>query len=187
MLGSKEERTNGIRRQAQELIDQAYERGFKAGKKAFVDTESKVVNEAYQKGLDDAWECADKLNRMTIDEVRSAFNPFGLTIERESVFMCCTPNIAIEKIRQYEEQKKAKEEEIKVGDEVIFNRDAPFKVIVTFVKHSGEKPLDYTVMAYNGMMWDFVKPNEITKTGRSFPQIPEVLKQLKETNDADSN
>lgn len=117
ILGSKEQRTEGIRRQAQELIDQAYDRGFKAGKEAFVTDENKVADKAYQKGLDDAWGCADKLNRMTIDEVRSAFNPFGLTIERESVFMCCTPNIAIEKIRQYEEQRKAEDEEKELCEE----------------------------------------------------------------------
>ena len=176
MLGSKEQRTEGIRRQAQELIDQAYERGFKAGKEEFVTTEAKVVNEAYQKGLDDAWEAARKIASMSYSEQFDVFNERG----NANIFGCNSASEAIEKIRQYEEQKKADEEEIKVGDEVIFNRDAPFKVIVTCVKHSGGKPLDYTVMANNGLMWDYVKPNEITKTGRHFTQIAEVLKQLQE-------
>ena len=32
MLGTKEQRTEGMKRQAQELIEQAYDRGYKAGK-----------------------------------------------------------------------------------------------------------------------------------------------------------
>ncbi|MBO7713937.1 MAG: hypothetical protein J6S85_10235 [Methanobrevibacter sp.] len=81
-------------------MHEAFDKGFEQGLK-------ENSEEAYQKGLDDAWECADKLNRMTIDEVRRVFasDPLSLTIERESIFLCCTPNIAIAKITAYEEQK----------------------------------------------------------------------------------
>lgn len=147
----------------------AYDKGYEHGLKD-------NSEEAYQKGLDDAWECARKILNAVVPY--DCWNMGGYNHISHAI-KCYSASEAIEKIRQYEEQKKA-EEEIKVGDEVIFNRDAPFKVIVTCVKHSGGKPLDYTVMANNGLMWDYVKPNEITKTGRSFPQIAEVLKQLQE-------
>jgi len=170
MLGNKEQRTEGIRRQAQELIDQAYERGFKAGKEAFVTDENKVADKAYQKGLDDAWECADKLNRMTIDEVRRVFNPFGLTIERESVFLCCTPNIAIAKIKAYEEQKKAEDGKVKVGDEVIID-----EVKVCVLEVCGN---DVWFINDLGVIAKIKKDRISGKTGRTFYQIAEVLKQL---------
>lgn len=173
MLGSKEQRTEGIRRQAQELIDQAYERGFKAGKEAFVTDENKVADKAYQKGLDDAWGCADKLNRMTIDEVRSAFNPFGLTIERESIFLCCTPNIAIAKIKEFEEkQKKAESKAVNVGDEVVF--DGGNGVVIDEIG-------DDEVYILNGLgCVEKIERRLIVKTGRTFPKFAEVFKQLQE-------
>lgn len=134
----------------------------------------------YQRGLDDAWECARKIFGVkygyTHDEI---IGIYGRRLDAIDL----PPSEAIEKIRKYEEQKKAEEDEadnIKVGDEVIFNRDEPFKVVVTCVKHSGGKSLDYTVMADNGLMWDFVKPNEITKTGRHFSGIADVLEKMKE-------
>ena len=153
-------------------MHEAFDKGFEQGLKD-------NSEEAYRRGLEDAWEAARKI----VTSKQSAFTGIEMeyifgTLNYSEIFEL-TASEAIEKIKAYEEQKKA-EEEIKIGDEVIFNRDAPFKVIVTCVKHSGGKPLDYTVMANNGLMWDYVKPNEITKTGRHFPQIAEVLKQLQE-------
>jgi len=181
MLGSKEQRTEGIRRQAQELIDKAYECGFRVGydQRAIdkKDALEKAESETYQRGLDDAWECADKLNRMTIDEVRRVFasDPFGYTIERECIFSCCTPALAIAKIRQYEEQKKAESEKIKVGDEVIHSDTGTKAVVLDFVGDNER------IMVYdeNGFAEDW-RIIRVRKTGRTFPQIAEVLKQLQE-------
>ena len=180
MLGSKEQRTEGMKRQAQELIDQAYDRGFKAGKEQDISFHDEAVEKAYQRGLDDAWKCADKLNRMTIDEVRSVFasDPFSHTIDRESIFSCCTPNLAIAKIKNFEEQKKAEEEEIKVGDEVIRfytdTNDTNYKGVVSKVS---EKNL--CIVWDDGSVGYFGK-NIVKKTGRHFDKIAEVVKQLQE-------
>lgn len=173
MLGSKEERTNGIRRQEQELIDQAYERGFKAGKEAFVTDEAKVVNEAYQKGLDDAWEVARKITCMWYSEQFDVFNEH----EAVNIFGCNTASEAIAKIKAYEEQKKAEEECIKIGDEVVGTYG--FRGIVVGIDlPSGMASVlntEYTVPQMHPL--DDLK----RKTdGRHFPQIAEVLKQLQE-------
>lgn len=114
---SKPKGTEGIKRQAQELIDQAYERGFKDGKEVFVVTEAELVNKSYQQGLDDAWECARK---MVCDVANGGMSGeqlycvLGTTIYNDLFNFHASE--AIERIRQYEEQKKA--EEVKVGTRV---------------------------------------------------------------------
>lgn len=65
MLGSMEQRTEGMKRQAKELIEQAYNRGYKAGyDKAFATLNENwqlVTSEAEEKGRNEAWEVARKL------------------------------------------------------------------------------------------------------------------------------
>ena len=124
------ERTEGIIRQAGELIEQAYQRGFKLGKaegysKAETDYYTQTEKDrqsSYELGLSEAWACADKLNRMTLDEVMSVFadDPLADIITRESIFRCCLPELAINKVREWEEKQK-QDDEIRVGDEVVSN------------------------------------------------------------------
>ncbi len=117
MLGSKEQRTEGIKRQAQELINQAYVRGFNAGYDEHVTDTKKAwetaEREAYQRGLDDAWECARKIFGVkygyTHDEI---IGIYGRRLDAIDL----SPSEAIEKIKAYEERKKA--EEVKVGTRV---------------------------------------------------------------------
>lgn len=170
------ETLDGIRSQLSELVEYAFREGYDACNEDVVKSMRECgftsPEEAYQKGLDDAWECADKLNRMTIDEVRRVFDPFGLTIERESIFLCCTPNIAIAKIKAYEEQKKAEKEEVKVGDEVKINNSK--YVVVRILNNRTFEGIG------TGGMEEGLYLSACKKTGRSFPQIAEVLKQLQE-------
>ena len=215
-------------------MHEAFDKGFEQGLKD-------NSEEAYQKGLDDAWECADKLNRMTIDEVRSVFasDPLSHTIERECIFSCCTPNLAIAKIKAYEEQKKAKKEELKVGTRVRTSKNEDFEsnevfpvgTIGVIEEIDTLRKLPYKISAngdywfYSRDMFEVIDNDEILvgdevvgkfgfrgvvvgidlpsnkasilnvghtvpqmyplndisrKTGRHFPQISEVLKQLQE-------
>ena len=173
MLGTQEERTEGIKRQAQELIDQAYERGFKAGK----ESEAIAIQDGhYQRGLNDAWNAANKLNRMTIDEVRDVFygDPLHNTIERECIFSCCTPEFALEKIRQYEEQKRAKKSVINVGDEVIYDLRDVLKAVVIDIDFDDT----YHLLTENGC--NITEHGNLPRTGRHFDQIADVLKQMQE-------
>ena len=171
MLGSKQQRTEGIRRQAQELIDQAYERGFKAGKEEFVTTGNKVADKAYQNGVDDAWECARKIMRMGSTKQEDIFCCHGDLEILEKLL----PSEAIAKIKAYEEQKKAEEEEIKVWDEVCLRVSDCIRGIVTKITGSNELYIVYPDGSASQRPKD-----QYEKTGRSFPQIAEVLKQLQE-------
>lgn len=170
MLGSQKERTEGIKRQAQELIDQAYERGFKAGK----ESEAIAIQDGYyQRGLDDAWEAARKImcnGGLKLSELSQIFGMTSFT----DIFHSFSGSEAIEKIRQYEEQKKSEEEEIKVGDEVYIS-DRNYTYIVTSVK-------EYASFFSQNGKWGNEHKSNLTKTGRHFDQIAEVLKQMQEEN-----
>jgi hypothetical protein len=64
---------------------------------------------------------------------------------------------------------------VKVGDELVWNEDN-IKAVVTDVNNNGEC---VCVITENGSAEDWCS-DEATKTGRHFPQIAEVLKQMKE-------
>ena len=76
---------------------------------------------------------------------------------------------AIEKIRQYEQEK----EEIQVGDEVISPNG---KGVVTEITDI------YVRIMYAKGSGQVVKSEDLTKTGRHFPEIAEVLQKMKEAN-----
>ena len=127
------------------------------------DTE-KVREEAYQQGLSDAWKAARKISSMdslTRDEV------FGLVIT-SNIFDENTASEAIEKIRQYEQEK----EEIKVGDEVISEDDIKATVIDMddYLLH---------VLDENGVIQGWPR-EDVAKTDRHFPEIAAVLQKMRE-------
>jgi hypothetical protein len=125
----------------------------------------KAQEEAYQRGLSDAWECIDKIFDMPC-------------LKREQIFSKCdsvgvwdilrkySASEAIEKIRQYEQEKR-----FHVGDEIETQNGFKGFVIreddkyVYFVDEKGEGCVE-TMMA--------------AKTGRHFPEIAEVMQKMKE-------
>lgn len=171
MLGSKGQRTEGIRRQAQELIDQAYDRGFKAGKEEFVTAGNKVADKAYQKGLDDAWDAAKKIHVMFYKDIKKIFGK----LSEHYVYSELSASEAIEKIRQYEEQKKAETDEIMIGDEVI-GKFGFFRGVVVGIDLQSQKA---SVLNVGYQLPQTYSLNCIDRTtGRHFSQILEVLEQL---------
>lgn len=140
-------------------------------------TVKEAIDEAYQRGLSDAWEAARKI---AVSAERGGFsfaelsNIFG-TRKTDVIFAENTAAKAIEKIRAYEEWKKAEKEKVKVGDEVVI---AGVTGIVTRVPEGDEKRVCY--MDASGTVYCNNAEAEICKTGRHFPQIAELLQQMKE-------
>lgn len=136
-----------------------------------------AIDEAYQRGLSDAWEAARKI---AVSAERGGFsfaelsNIFG-TRKTDVIFAENTAAKAIEKIRAYEERKKAEKEKVKVGDEVII---AGVTGIVTKVPEGDEKRVCY--MDASGTVYCNNAYAHIHKTGRHFPQVEELLQQMKE-------
>lgn len=83
--------------------------------------------------------------------------------------------VGLAKICEYEEKKKAEAEEIKVGDEVTWASDPTHFVVVSLVEGKGA-----AVLASEKSHW--VNKADLRKTGRHFPQIAEVLWEIRNTD-----
>ena len=166
--------TEGMKNQAQELIDQAYNRGYTAGySKAENDYHAKTEDDrqsSYELGLNIAWEAAKKIAGDCLSESKMTKELFNFNYAYP-VFKNFPASEAIEKIREYE-QKKQEKDEIKVGDEVIYHDEKGVVVLVA----NNEKAI--SVMSANGGWMIRTDREELVKTGRTFPQIAEVLKKM---------
>jgi len=82
-----------------------YKKGYIDGLNRISDYEDKIRKEAYEKGLSDAWEAARKIctNWVLPDSVLSEI--FGMDKTIDDIMKENTASEAIEKIRQYEQEK----------------------------------------------------------------------------------
>lgn len=151
-----------------ELEKQAYQRGYEeAYDTAYADAEEIYESgkrAMYQKGLKDAWEATRKIRDMSWKEQKEVF---GTDCYADIIALSVSE--AIEKIRQYEQ----KQEEIKVGDEV--EAMAGNAVVIEVI--DGGQTVRYM---YPDTITGRNKACNVTRTGRHFPQIAEVLQKMKE-------
>lgn len=175
-LGNIEKGTDGIKKQAKELIEQAYLRGYKAGRASSLDDWIKTVdvNDLVEKGRNEAWEAARKIildiqdGGMSCDELESIF---WVQSFYKNLLKTYNASEAISKIKAYEEQKKKeKDSKIHIGDEVEFvGTDTKGIVISNKTTHPHILVGDYITQLHVG---------DLIPTGRHFPEIAEVLKKL---------
>lgn len=179
MLGSQEQRTEGMKRQAQELIDQAYNRGFKAGveyqKENYQDSQTELV----EQGRNEAWEAAKKISLMSFGERNKILGTYGFNNGIDSILCDFSASEAITKIREYEAKKREEEEtsDLHIGDEVTFLTIGGEIItgVITGVCHDTH---EFRIMrATDGGECYCCKAK---RTGRHFPEIAEVLKKMKE-------
>lgn len=124
-------------------------------------------DEAYNKGLDDAWELAkkivlpDHLGGYTVDELKDIFgkNTFA------SLMNTFSPQEALAKVKVYEE----KHNEIRVGDVVEF-KDGYIESIVTKVD-------GYTIYKlFKSGDCNSCDKKDLKKTGKHYDSIDEFMK-----------
>lgn len=148
----------------EQVRKEGYEKGFEDGKELCPVPEV-CHNNAYQKGLFDAWEAARK--------IQDTGGNLKWWIHNTSA------SEAIEKIRAYEQKKK---EEIQVGNE-IKGGDEKYIVLQTYLNNIGE-PMAILFNRRDGDISVFHLYNGngaiFEKTGRHFPEIVEVLRKMKE-------
>ena len=162
----------------EQVRKEAYEKGYETAKHECEDCNANAVkiaddnaHEAYQKGLEDAWDAARKICDMKWTKRSEVF---GIDVYADIIALPASE--CIEKICQYEQEK---EEQIQVGDEVE-NTQTGVRFIVThmWVNNHGEKG----VSGFNRDCSAFSTTIElIRKTGRHFPEIAEVLQKMKES------
>ena len=151
----------------EQVRKEAYKEGYTHGahdaKKVFEDH----ANEAYQKGLNDAWETARKIvclisdGGFTQDVLDSIFGSQSY----QSIMAKYSASDAIEKISKY------KPVQTQIGDEV----EGDFGIgMVT-------KPLEggAYIMWKDGSFGSHTA-NEFKLTGRNFPELVEILRKMKE-------
>lgn len=142
-------------------------------KNAYDAINTKAEN-AYQRGLDDAWAAAIKINCLIEYgglSARQLLDIFGTFCESE-ILTKVTPSEAIAKIREYMEKKEA-EPKIQVGDEV---RYCASRCVIAAVEDSGCS----AVYKSGHVVVIPIKYAINHKTGRHFPQLADLLKQMQE-------
>ena len=125
-----------------------------------------LQEDAYQQGLDDAWEAARKIALMDTETSENVTGYFGLFRIMENL----TPMQAIEKLKAYEEKQKA-DDSIIAGDEVKAE-DGTAVFFVTWMSDRCICGIDKEGKCYS------YEPKEICgKTGRHFDIILEEKKE----------
>lgn len=157
-----------------ELEKQAYQRGYEeAYDTAYADAEEIYESgkrAMYQKGLKDAWDAARTLwNTPNRKEI------FGHTTFN-TVLTTLTAQEAIEKIRQYEQEK----EEIQVGDEVTPRETEYDDMIVTRLWKDDYDSDCIDAIGFDGRIGSFLV-SRVSKTGKHY-EIAEVLAKMKEAD-----
>lgn len=174
---NREEIANNIKGLAYDM----YQAGYVEG------SDMNLIGDAYQEGLNDAWECFKKLVYPVKDggfSTERLCEIFGTSLPSH-IIRDFSPSEAIQKIKDYEERKKQKDAEICVGDEVYTSLDENFKYIVTRIYRYDE--LVANLLSQNGTWGRVMKLSNLHKTGKHYDAIEEVLKELRGDEDADSN
>ena len=141
-----------------------------------------LQDEAYKRGLEDAWAAAKKIFGYEIDggiPINKVREVFGYA--ENAIF--CTADIirdytaqeAIDKIKAYDGKHS---DRIEVGDEVEWDGD---KYVVTYLNYDIETSeiTDYDLLAYDGSVVDHVKKCAFTKTGKHY-DIASILEAMRE-------
>ena len=160
-----------LEQKIKEFAENIFFEGFQDGQQYELDHTPIDVEDAYQSGLNDAWECAKKIANMSEEEYKKVTGRDFKT----GILGNISASEAIKKVKQYEESKFANENntpiEIKVGDEVGGSG------VVTRIKDE----IVY-VLWKDGSCGDFDK-KYLVRTGKHYPQISEVLSQMKGETD----
>ena len=156
--------------------DAAYAHGYTEAESKYREIRDELEKQAYQRGLADAWDAARKIgsNSMcSLKEIGFDFSRCAVADYNPSWFVVknYSASEAIEKIRQYEQEK---EEQIQVGDEVA--TDAGNRASVLYENPDGTQVF---VFKSDGTAAWWTK-SALHRTGRNFFEIATVLKKMRE-------
>lgn len=158
-------------------IRKSYDKGYKDGKAdtPFTDTEE-AEKKAYNKGLNDAWELVKRIEStpedggLTNKQIVEVFGQYWSSFELYRMF---SPGEAMNLMKAYEDKQK-QDAEIKVGDEIVYS-DGIKGVVVGISNTVGQ----ISVLNNKYDVPQLLVKSRAKKTGRTFPQIAEVLAELR--------
>lgn len=145
-------------------------RNYKATERMELKEESEdAKDKTYEEGLNEAWELARDIIAMPNSENKSLIGVRYNALGNDALYDIIRNYSASEIIKMIKEY-----EEIIVGDEV--TNEEEWKGVVTWINPNGEY-MEVILEDGTTIQW---KKTSFKKTGRHFPQIEEVLKQMKE-------
>lgn len=174
-LGNIEQRTEEMKKQVLELIEQSYQDGYKSGYKVWKNSafDNAIIDATsfIEQGRNEAWRLALHIFRLNQKERKAVF---GYDRDTVNVLESMDASEVLEKIRAYEEQKR-EETKIKVGDEVIYSC-GNYKDKATVIDIDADI---LHLLTENGCYLS-EEYKDVKKTGRHFTEIAELLKKLRE-------
>ena len=165
-----------------DIADSIYQQGYEAGKAdtPFTDTEE-AEKKAYNRGLNDAWKLVKRIEStpedggLTNEQIVEVFGQYWSSFELYRVF---SVGEAMDLMKAYEDKQKQKQKhDIKVGDEVM-TEIAEHGVAVRDTYYVGVDKEPFTLIWF-GTHMSSCPVSELAKTGRHYPQIAEVLAELR--------
>lgn len=158
------------------IRDEAYEKGAQDTKQHWVDAPRTCAYKlGYENGLNDAWEAARKVVALSTVDRRKVFGSEYMY----SILENHTASEAIEKIRQYEQEKEKElgiQGYFKNGEEVI-DADGTKAVILRVSEDNYCQ-----VYTEKGCIENWhIHTYKFHKTGRHFPEIAAVLAKMNES------
>ena len=131
-----------------------------------------MQDEAYQRGLEDAWEAAKKLfSSMADSDIEKAF-PIEWNNGGFKALMNLQPQEAIAKLKAYEDKQK---DRIEVGDEVTHKSDSVVWKAVC-IRIDGDRQ-HMNLMGYTGAV-GYYPVDDFTKTGKHY-DIASILEAMR--------
>lgn len=158
-----------IRADYQKQVDEAYQRGYNKGYADKANNDevcNELAKDIYQMGLNDAWEAARKIV-LSPDEggtsLTDIYVMFGNNGSMQRVFRSYSASEAIDKLKVYEEKRKA-DDEIKIGDVVERYINGKFDSTGIFLGEDGDY---WNCLFWTGAVFGtFAYPkNQFKKTG----------------------
>ena len=139
-----------------------------------------LQDDAYQRGLDDAWEAARKIIHMPEGNLLNIFTEcYSAVCTALQVLLKYDAAEAIEKLKAYEEKKK-QDDKIEVGDEVEWDNDfTGDRFIVTRIFQPYGKKEQCDGIDDDGDVYRAVLIESLVKTGRHF-DIEKILEEMRE-------
>ena len=154
-----------------EAMEEAYQKGLDEAWANVGECEDRVAKQAYQKGLGDAWKTIIKIAKMPDGERGKVFGETWIS----NILNGNSLAEITEKLKAHEQQKT--NAEIKVGDEVMSNNAISDHTGVVLALSLGETSAK--VLENDGSM-AWVAVNVLIKTGRHFNFLTPLLNEMKE-------
>ena len=172
--------SDGLKRQVGECIDSAFRRGYLIGREAeqtnYNSIKDEIFNDAYAKGLNDAWDAVKRLHQFgsnyTGDDTRLV--PlysvlFGVSDFRD-IFIKYDITDIISKLDEHDVKTMNNDEEIRCYDEVITADGTKYVVLNIF-----SEPDTYVLLQLDNLTYHRKHRTELNKTGVHYDELENTV------------